>query len=251
MLSTGPITPSDNAVPRILSASITDNNSNGKIDRITVTWSEPIAASSDTAAWVINSPLPGVSTSPTMVSTSGNTATLTISEPTAFNTSTGGMTLAFASNASWKDLANNLAGLSTSIALFDAAAPKIVGATTVDIGGLYTAQITFSEPLASSSLTGFSLTGTSTFTGVITPVNSLVYQLITADSTATNTSKTFSLDYSSAAAVADTSGNLLANITGLAVADGIVPHILSRTTRDTNHNGKIDSIDIVYSESLS
>ncbi|MFZ4461523.1 MAG: hypothetical protein ACOYN2_03115 [Patescibacteria group bacterium] len=158
LLSTGPITPSDDAVPRILSASISDNNSNGKVDRITVTWSEPLSATSNASAWTINSPLPGVATTPTAVSTSGNTATLTISEPTAFNTSTGGMTLAFASNTSWKDAANNLGASSASISLTDAALPKIVTATTVDVGGFYSAQITFSEPLSSNSLSGFGLT---------------------------------------------------------------------------------------------
>lgn len=44
----------DKAVPRLLSASVFDSNSNGKIDRIVATFSENLSNSTDVTAWTLN-----------------------------------------------------------------------------------------------------------------------------------------------------------------------------------------------------
>ncbi len=212
--------------------------------------SEPIAASSNTSAWAIVSPVAGVGATPTAVSVSSNIVNLTISEPTSFDTSTGGMSLAFTTNSNWKDAVNNPVSSNASISLTDAALPQVVSAKTVDIGGYYGAQIVFSEPLLSTTLAGFGLGGTSTFTGTIINLDSLTYNLVTADATALNTGKTFTLTYSNTGLVSDPSGNQLANIASKTVIDNLAPRIISRTTADTNHNGKIDAIVATYSEVL-
>ncbi len=96
----------DKARPVITSADIYDNNSNGKVDRIIATVSESLGANSNTSSWTLGNPLPGVSIS--SVSVSANTVILNLTEPTALDTSTGGMTLTFVNNGSWDDSSNNL-----------------------------------------------------------------------------------------------------------------------------------------------
>lgn len=97
----------DKAPPRFTSAEIYDTNGNGKVDRIIAYASENLSASTNTSSWTINSPLAGVSVA--SASVSGSSAILTLAEPTVANTSTGGMTLSFANNGSWKDSSNNIA----------------------------------------------------------------------------------------------------------------------------------------------
>lgn len=48
----------DKASPVITNTVVRDNNSNGKIDQILVTWSENIASTTDTTAWTLVNPLP-------------------------------------------------------------------------------------------------------------------------------------------------------------------------------------------------
>lgn len=79
----------DKAVPRLLSASVLDADSDGKIDRIVATFSEAIANTTDVTAWTLNAILPGMSATPSSASVSSATVTLAIAEPTAFETSTG------------------------------------------------------------------------------------------------------------------------------------------------------------------
>lgn len=139
----------DKAAPIITSTVLLDSNGNGKIDQIKVNWSETLTSTTDTTVWTINNPLPGVGINPTGVSVSGNFATLTLSEPTSLNTSSGGMTLSFATNVNWKDTSTSLnqaSSLANSI-LIDQATPIISQIQTFDNAGKYAIDLTFSEPI--------------------------------------------------------------------------------------------------------
>lgn len=239
----------DRATPRFIGAEIYDNNGNGKVDRIIIQASETIGVNTDMSSWVIDSPLAGVSLE--SVSVVGSTVLLNLTEPTVPNTSTGGMTVSFTNNGSWKDSANNLASATTNTPIIDRAIPVITRVQTSDTSGNYAIDITFSEAI-SGTLSGFTLSGSSTFTGNILHPTDNTLQLITADSTANNTAKAYSLSYNgSGSYLRDTDNNYLANFTGTSVADAIAPRILTRTTLDGNGNGKIDGIRFGFSETLS
>lgn|GEM_PF-4874897 len=108
----------------------------------------------------------------------------------------------------------------------------------------------FSETITGATLSGFTLSGTTTYTGIILVIDSDTLRLVTADPI--NTVKTFTLTYNGVGVyLRDTSNNYLANFSNLAVTDAIAPKILTRTTLDTNGNGHIDGIRIGFSESLA
>lgn len=244
----------DKAVPVITSTVLRDNNNNGKVDQIRVTWSENIASTTNTSAWTINNPIVGVGATPTSVSVVSNTAILTISEPTAFNTGSGGMQLSFAADANWKDLAStaNLAGSISNLSLTDAAIPIITSISTFDNSGVYAIDVNFSEAITGATLSGFTLSGTSTYTGAILRIDTDTLRLVTNDSTAANTAKTYILSYSgSGTYLRDTSNNYLANFSNMTVTDAIAPKILTRTTVDSDGDGHIDGVRIGFSESLT
>lgn len=250
LLPNGTNTPLDKANPIITNASVVDNNTNGKIDRILVNWSESLSATNDASAWSLSSVLPGVSIS--SASTSGNTTTIVLSEPTAFDTSSGSMLLDFLSNANYHDSAANLANSKSNISLLDAATPIVTQAKTIDNSGVYAVDLTFSESVSGSTLTGFTLSGSATYTGTILQTAANTLRLITADSTATNTAKAYGLTYTaSGSAIRDSSNNYLANFANMAVTDGVVPKILARTTLDTSHNGHIDVVRLDFSENIA
>ena len=148
----------DKASPIITDTVLIDNNGNGKVDRIKAYWSESLTSTIDTTAWTINNPIPGVGASPTGVSVSGNIATLTLSEPTTANTSSGGMTVSFVTNSSWKDISSSLNQASSLInnSLVDQALPLVTQIQAVDNSGNYAIDMTFSEPVT-GTLSGFTL----------------------------------------------------------------------------------------------
>lgn len=242
-------TATDTAPPRFTSARIYDTDGNGKVDRITVSASEPLGVNTNTGSWNINSPLAGVSLS--SVSVVGSTILLNIAEPTTANTSTGGMTLSFSNNGSWKDGANNLVSAVTNLSLTDTAIPVSTQVRTFDNGGFYAIDFTFSEAIT-GTLSGFTLSGTSTYTGAILHPAPDTLRLITADSTMSDTAKTYSLSYSgSGIYLKDGNDNHLADFSNASVTDAIAPKILTRTTLDSDGNGKIDGIRFGFSETLS
>ena len=161
------------------------------------------------------------------------------------------MSIAFTANANWKDAATNIAASKTPVTLTDNANPVMVSSATMEVNGTYRAQVIFSETLSGSQLPGMSLSGSSTYTGAVTLISPRIYQLITGDSTSTDTSRTFALSYASSGGLVDPSGNPLAAITARSVTDGVPPKILSKTTADTNKDGKIDAISVIFSENLN
>jgi len=124
----------DKAAPIITNTVLRDNNANGKIDQVLVTWSETIASTTDTTAWTLVNPLPGMGVAPTSVSVATNVATLTLAEPTDFNTGSGGLQLSFTANANYKDVSvsANLAGSVANLSLVDNAMPIVTSVATFD-----------------------------------------------------------------------------------------------------------------------
>lgn len=134
-----------------------------------------------------------------------------IAEPTSYETSTGGVALSFAGGSAWKDLSNNSSAPKASSSLSDSAAPRAISATTHDDSGYYSLDVAFSEPLASPSFSGWSIGGTSTYSGQVVQVAARVYRFKTSDPTSADTAKPFTYSYVPGS-VSDVSANALAAI---------------------------------------
>jgi len=150
--------PADKAAPALIALTLLDNNTNGKVDRLTAVFSETLASySAATAPWTLaNVPSGGTLLS---VSVATTTATLTLTEgAAAADTAVGSMTVALATSATGvRDAAGNLSSLA-AVAPVDGAKPITVtitdtnGTTDGKIQAGDTLVVTFSEPLNAATV---------------------------------------------------------------------------------------------------
>ena len=149
--------PTDNAAPVATTMTMQDTNSDGRVDHVSIVFSESLAAyTAGTAPWTLANVPSGGSLS--SVAVSGTTATLTLSPGAgAQDTSVGSFTVALATSATGiRDAGGNLSSFAAT-APSDGAAPVLVSASTG--GGASnlmqagdTMDLVFSEPLASASV---------------------------------------------------------------------------------------------------
>jgi hypothetical protein len=176
-----------------------DRNANGKVDEIKATFDETLAASSATEPWTLTNVPSGGTLS--AVSTSGNSATLTIDEGShAADTAVGSFKVALAASAgAIRDTTGNEASF-VATTPSDLAGPVLMtarsdGTTTPNL--MQTADtlvLTFSEALAPSSVPASpdvtesrsSSTGTLKIPGLIAPTTIDVTYLDTRGDSATS-----------------------------------------------------------------
>ncbi|HVN62441.1 MAG TPA: hypothetical protein VMT59_14370 [Gaiellaceae bacterium] len=250
--------PADGAKPALVSMTMLDVNANGKVDRVTAVFSEPLSAY--TAA---NTPwtLAGVPSAGSLgsVAVATATATLTLNEGAgAADTSVGSFTIALATNANGiRDAAGNLSSF-TARAPLDGAAPVRTAMVMQDVnanGKVDQVSVTFSETLANS-------TDASVWTLANVPSGGTLATVSTSGPTATvaitegagaaNTavgSMTVAL-VTGAGGIRDASNNL-SSFAAAAPADGAKPVLVSMTMQDTNTNGRVDHVAAVFSETLA
>ncbi len=254
--------PTDNAKPVLVAGTLAmkDSDGNGKIDQATVSFSEPLAVSTDTTPWTLtNVPSAGTLAA---VSTSGTTATLTISEGAgAANTAVGTFKIALAASATGiRDAAGNQASFAAT-APADQATPVLVSLVMQDTntnGKVDHAVATFSEALAAYSA------GTAPWTLSNVPSAGSLASVAVAGSAAT-------LTITEGAGAADTAVNaftiaLATNATGIRDAagnqasftttsptDNAKPVLVAGTLamKDSDGNGKIDQATVSFSEPLA
>jgi hypothetical protein len=152
------IAPTDRAAPALVTLSLLDNTGNGKVDRVTAVFSETLSAySAATAPWtLLNVPSGGAIST---VSAATATVTILMTEGAgAPDTTVGSMTVAMAASATGvRDASGNLGSFAARTPL-DRARPAAVTVTDTDgtsngrIEPGDTVSITFSEPLAASSV---------------------------------------------------------------------------------------------------
>jgi hypothetical protein len=256
-LASHPITVLD--PPVLTGMEMRDVNANGKVDKVVVTFSKPLAPySAGTTPWTLtNVPSSGTLSS---VTVSGSTATLNLTEGGgAANTAVGTFKVALASNAAGiRDAANQTASFAAT-APQDKAAPAPTSKQMLDVNGngkVDQVTVAFSEPLA--SYTG----GTTPWTLSATPSSGTLSSVAVAASTATLTlaegagapdtavgSFTVALATDSAG-IADAAGNL-ASFAAAAPLDKAKPARLSMVINDVNSNGKIDRVNLTFSEPLA
>jgi hypothetical protein len=232
----------DKAVPRILSAEGYDSNSNWKLDRVKVNFSENISSTTDISAFSITSK--NILSS----SVSWNISTILIDEWTDFDTTTNSLTLSFISNSNWTDTAGNLVwSLWSPISIIDKASPILLSAVIKDSNLDYIPnriELTFSENLT-WTFSGFSTNTWTILSTTYEAPNKIILWIWNLSITNPNILLNYSWN------IWDSNSNLIWNISDYQVSDNIPPKLLNTTTLDQNWNWKIDGIYMNFSETLT
>lgn len=246
--------------PPVLTAlSMSDVDSNGKVDRVTATFSKTLAPySAGTGPWTLAGAPSGATLS--AVSVSGSTATLALAEGAgAATTATGSFTVALAANSSGiRDLNNQPASFPAQ-APADAAAPAATAVSLLDTtGNGRVDQVTavFSEALAPYTAGG------SPWSAPGVPSGGSLASVAVAASTATLTltegagaqdtavgSMTVALA-ADPAGVRDAAGNL-ASFAARTPVDKAKPVPTAHVMGDVNADGKVDQVADTFSEPLA
>ncbi|HEX2784578.1 MAG TPA: hypothetical protein VHN36_13415, partial [Ilumatobacteraceae bacterium] len=143
--------PIDAASPALITKQFFDTDANGKVDKVTLVFSENLAAyTAATTPWTLTNVPSGGTLASVAVATT--TATLTITEGAgAADTSPGSFTVALASNAGGvRDSAGNLSSFAGTTPA-DKATPARIAMVMNDVnanGKIDQVVVTFSEPLA-------------------------------------------------------------------------------------------------------
>jgi len=235
-----------------------DVTGNGKVDRVSATFSETLASSTDTAPWTLaNVPSSGALSG---VSTAGAVATLAISEGAgAASTAVGTMTVALAAGASGiRDAAGNQSSFAAA-GPSDGARPALLSVAMLDSnanGKVDRVSAVFSETLAAYSA------GTAPWTLASVPSAGTLASVAVATATATltinegagtvdTTVGSFTLALAtSATGIRDAAANL-ASFGATAPADGAAPVRTAMLLQDVSANGKVDQVSATFSEALA
>ncbi|HEX4982708.1 MAG TPA: hypothetical protein VFV63_13470 [Ilumatobacteraceae bacterium] len=249
--------PTDVAAPARVASTMQDVSANGKIDRLTVTFSEALSSyTAPTTVWTLsNVPSGGLMASVTVVTA---TATIAITEgPGPLDTSVGSFTVALTADpAGIRDAAGNLA--SFAIAPTDAARPIRQSAQMFDDnadGKIDRVLTTFSETLApfTAAATVFVLTAApsgATVNTVNVSGNQATLALNQGAAAANTAVGSFRVALSSdVGGIRDTTGNLSSHA-ATAPTDRAAPVRVSSTMQDVSANGRVDRVTAVFSESL-
>ncbi len=255
--SFGATTPTDLASPSVQNLTMSDIDSNGKIDRVTMTFSEPLAVyTAPTNIWTLaNVPSGGTMSSVTVASPS---VTLAISEgPGAVDTAVGSFTIALAANPlGIRDAAGNLSSFSKAPG--DGAKPIRQSQEMFDDnvdGKIDRVLVVFSEPLAaySAPTNTFSLSAApsgATLNTVSVVGSRATLTLNQGTGTATTAVGTFKVTLTSHPdGISDAAANL-ASYAAIAPIDRAAPALVTLNLLDNNGNGKVDRVTAVFSETL-
>ncbi len=255
--------PADKAAPApVDSPTMQDSTGNGKVDRVAITWSEPIAAySAGNTPWALAN-VPSAGTLSSVTATTGSTATtLNLTEGAgAVNTAVGSFTVALASSATGiRDTAGNLTSFAGRSPL-DGARPVRVSQRGFDAnanGKFDRVDVVFSEALSTSyspSTVPWTFAGAPTGTGLASVgiAGSTASLNLNEGTTFTTAVGSWTIALAaSATGVIDPSGNQ-ASYAAIAVTDAAAPALVSMTMLDAAGNdGIVDRVNAVFSETLN
>ncbi len=229
--------PNDAAPPVPVTMVLQDASGNGRVDRVAITWSETLAATTtSTAGWSLVN-VPSGATAFTLTA-SGTTGTITITEGTgALDTGVGAMTVALAASAVGpRDAAGNQSAFPAR-APTDGARPLLV--SFIDTNGVTDGRVEpgdtlsalFTEPIATSSIPAL-------VTVTLTDPNTTAADRITINGI-TNGARTLggngyvstnNVSYSYVSPVTFTNGNRTAVVTIGATCTGTCTAVATQTT---------------------
>ncbi|HYN32506.1 MAG TPA: hypothetical protein VES40_07765 [Ilumatobacteraceae bacterium] len=254
--SFAPTAPTDLAAPAAQALTMQDTNANGKVDRLTMTFSEALAPySAPSTVWSLAN-----------VPSGGSLGAVTVTSPTvsiavtegagAANTAVGSFTVTLAPNADGvRDAAGNLSSFTKAPA--DGARPIRQSQEMFDDnrnGKIDRVLVTFSEALAPfSAPTSFSLSSApsgATLSTVGISGTQATLALNEGTGAATTAVGAFRVTLTSnAAGIRDASGNL-ASYAATAPTDRAAPALVTLSALDNNGNGKVDRVTALFSETL-
>ncbi len=265
------IVESDGAPPAIISTITADSEPNGFIDTVTLTYSEIIVGSGETADWTLTDANGTVNLMTGLLDTdivpSGNKITITLKDNSG---TTGPPAYAYskAGSDNIRDAAGNQMPAKTPTPVTDGAKPVVTAVKILDDnhdGTMDVARITLSEslPNANFNTTGWVISDTTFAYGVLTGASVLSETDIANDNvfylsfTAGNTLDTDLVgevyDTTVAAGTtADAAGNSIATCDSACVleTDGASPVVKTISTMDDNFDGTIDTMKIVLTEAV-
>lgn len=156
--------------------------------------------------------------------------------------------------------------VSTESVAIDTKKPTLLSAVYTDtspVDGIVDGiALTFSEAIAysqfnsahwslnSSIITGLQITGIRSVSGAVLTLSATasVHQTGKTSTGQSNPSLTFVSQYASA--LTDSAGNSLTPFTSMTVEDGALPYVNSAALADSDGDGKIDQLDIIFSENV-
>ena len=251
--------PTDGAGLVRLSMVMRDANGNGKVDQVTITFSETLAPyTAGTTPWALaNVPSAGTLAS---VAVSGSTATLNLNEGAgAANTAVGTFTVSLATNAGGiRDASGNLSSWA-STAPTDGAAPVLTTIVMNDAnvnGKVDKVVATFTEalPTYAGTVAPWTLTAVpsgGSLASVAVTGTTATLTITEGAGAADTTVGSFTVALAAnATGVADGAGNQ-ASFAATAPADKSSPARLSMVMQDINSNGKVDRVAMTFSEPLA
>lgn len=253
----------DGAPPAVIDAVTADTNANGRLDRITVKFSEPVTHAAEAGSGALAAT--GLTTS-SVGAASVDSIDLSLADAIgAGNTGLKPTITTTASASPVSDLAGNVLGASTFTATRDGAAPVLLAARTRDQNGngrLDGVAATFSETVSyTAGLGDFSSSTTQlgTFSGsastsgatVTAGVNEYMAEYNT-DLPRTSPSVPLPITYTApmVGGVVDSAGNVAVSKT-VQATDGAGPAIVYAETVDNNpRDGHIDGVNVGFSEPI-
>lgn len=241
------IKPVDAIAPRLVSASTRDNNGNGRVDTLSLVYSEPVQSPAVGQFTATGYPVSGAAAG-------GENVTLSLAEQGVDTQATPGVS---AGAGAVKDAAGNDQAGEQSVAATDGAAPSVIDAVTGDTnvnGRIDLVRVRFSEPVTHVAETGVGAVTASGFpiSSVSAAQNDSVDVLISDSVGGFNTGVKPTVETSATASpVKDAAGNMVGATTFAGTRDGAAPALISAKTKDATGNGYIDAIVSTFSEPVS
>lgn len=254
--------PADRAAPAPVNSPVMqDVDADGRVDRVTVTWSEALAAyGAGNGPWSLAGVPSGGSLASVTSTTGATTTTLTLNEGAgALDTAVGPFTVSLAASGTGiRDAAGNLTSFAPRSPL-DGARPVLIGQSGLDVdanGRFDRVDVTFSEALGSyAPSTGpWSMTGApgGASLGSVSLAGAVASLHLVEGGTVTTAVGSWRVALvANAAGVADPAGNQ-ASYSSTLVGDGAAPAVVTMTMLDASgRDGFVDRVDILFSEALS
>lgn len=248
----------DSAAPVPLYENYQDTNGDGTVDRVDITYSEPITGSYVDSEWSVDT-AGSVSLSKAGTGTV-STKTVQVDVKGTADT-TGGATsprMSYSGSSITDQSASSNALSSLPIIPSDHAAPVITGATYRDTSGdgaVDRIDVDYSEDVSASKVEAgdYKLGGSDADSVTIEDAKVSGSKVALTIKTKLST-PSLTLDYSASAGHADsiTDGkNAAKSVAGVSVADGVVPDLTAAETLDRDGDGKVDAANLTFSEAVS
>ena len=246
----------DGVAPRLLSARTLDENGNGRLDRLRFTFSEPVAHDAESGPDGFSAP--GLAPLAAQAAAGAN-VDVTLAEGVLPNTGARPATAYAPTGANdVRDASGNQTPAATILATVDGAAPVAVSAVTADAGGsnqkLDRVQVTLSEAVVavadstapfSFSASGYTVAGVGAAAGGQVAVN-----LVEASQPDTGSAPTLAYNGQGVKLIDSAGLESPARTYSGMTADGVAPRLVDVQTRDGDTDGRLDAIDVRYSEQV-